>query len=71
MVHTEHPCRTAEEHIAVSVIRNEADPPADFLDRFAHERDEEERLVAIEDARALANGVPMSELELRYRYGDR
>lgn len=59
-----HPCTSWQEHVAVALAAGEADRPADFLDRFEEEREEEERLAAREQATA------ESELELRYAYGD-
>jgi hypothetical protein len=68
-VHYDHPCRTAREHIVVTIARQEDASPADFLDRFDHEREEEERLLAAQDIREQATAE--SELELRYAWGDR
>jgi hypothetical protein len=65
-VHYDHPCRTAREHIVVTIARQEDASPADFLDRFDHEREEEERLLARETVPDLIDWAPG---ELMERHG--
>ena len=52
MVHVP-PCRSTEDHITAIVAEREWPSLTDLLDRWDHDREEEMRLAALEDAPAL------------------